>query len=55
MQTLLRILFISDPLINLFRLGARKNDRNEIKSVEGHRVLAMHLHDNLIKTSGYPF
>ena len=37
------------------QVGVRENDRNEIKSVEGHRFLAMHLHDNLIKTSSYPF
>ena len=56
MQKLLHITFISDPQINLNRLRCtKKNDRNEIKSVEGHRVMAMHLHDNLIKTSGYPF
>ena len=38
-QKVLRAISISDPQISLNRLGcAKKNDRNEMIALEGHRV-----------------
>ena len=46
---------MSDPQINLNRLGCvKKNDRNDINSV-GSPHLTMHLRKHLPITSGFPF
>ena len=46
---------MSDPQINLNRLGCvKKNDRNEINS-GGSPCLTMHLRNHLLITSDYPF
>ena len=50
----LNIMSMSDPQINLNRLGCvKKNDRNVINS-GGSPCLTMHLHNHLLITSDYP-
>ena len=50
----LNIMSLSDPQINLNRLGCVKNDRNEINSVSPPH-LTMHLRKHLPITSGFSF